>query len=843
MAETELSAPLRRTLLLKIISNKEPQPDDVDSVIELTSSKIVELLQAQSMTFYLVQGNKIKFKHVYYSPSLWGDNKAKREDFEAKREKLLDLELPVGSGIVGKVIERGEPAFFSLSKQNTRPMFNLSKDTGFDVSSMVTVPLIGSKCIGAIQLLNKEPDAIHPEFRRDDLKVLEEVAEYTAPLIQRVIDPKYEMADDKLAVYIAKFTDSHLVLDKNELQIDEKLFEVVGEEIIRGTGVVPTKQLTPTSIAAVMVNPYDYHNREEFERKAELHLEEVMVAPESLINDLLSDFFKTEAAPEAKASDDEEIAGLVDVIGAEYESGESGDGGGDLDDEDSAPIITLANRIVEDAYVLGASDIHIEPQENDLIVRYRIDGVCSEKLRLPKQVAGALSARFKIMSELDIAEKRLPQDGRIVFKKFTKKNIDIDLRVATGPMNFGEKIVMRILDKTKSALPITALGFSEYNLSKYRECIRQPYGMILHCGPTGSGKSMTLFSALREIATPDINIQTAEDPIEYTIPGINQMQMHKQIGLTFARALRAYLRMDPDVILVGEIRDQETAEIAVEAALTGHLLLSTLHTNDAPSTIARFTDMEIEPFMISASLLVVCAQRLMRRVCKACKEEYSPEGNELEILRKALPEWEPGPIFRASEGGCKVCGGTGMKGRVGIHELMRNSDELVRAINEGKETADLKAIAMRTGMYTLHQDSMLKVTEGVSTILEAVGTVPPDMVHADDDLTEAQAKKHQEDEERMREQEAFDLAAKKKAEEDERRAQEADAEADAAEATDAGLEEGADDVAALAEAAAAEAAEDDFSMDDFGGEEDEAPVQKSAGGDDDDLSDFLPKGG
>ncbi|WP_269537324.1 ATPase, T2SS/T4P/T4SS family [Cerasicoccus fimbriatus] len=838
MADTELSAPLRRTLLLKIISNKEPQPEDVDDIIELTSSKIVELLQAQSMTFYLVQGNKIRFKHVYYSPSLWGDNQAKAKDFAEKEVKLKELELPVGTGIVGKVIERGEPAFFSLSKENTRPMFNMAKDTGFDVNSMVTVPLIGSKCIGAIQVLNKEPDAIHPEFRRDDLKVLEEVAEYTAPLIQRLIDPKYEMPDEKLAMYIAKFTDSHLVLDKAELEIDEKLLEVVGEDIIKKTGVVPTKKLTPTSVAAVMVNPYDYNSREEFERVSELHLEEVMVAPESLINSLLGEYFQSAAAPEMRASDDEEISGLVDVIGAEMESGAEAGGGKDLEDEDSAPIITLANRIVEDAYVLGASDIHVEPQENDLIVRYRIDGVCQEKLRLPKQVAGALSARYKIMSELDIAEKRLPQDGRIVFKKYTKKNIDIDLRVATGPMNFGEKIVMRILDKTKSALPITALGFSEYNLSKYRDCIRQPYGMILHCGPTGSGKSMTLFSALREIATPDINIQTAEDPIEYTIPGINQMQMHKQIGLTFARALRAYLRMDPDIILVGEIRDQETAEIAVEAALTGHLLLSTLHTNDAPSTVARFTDMEIEPFMISASLLVVCAQRLMRRVCKSCKEEYMPEGNELEILKRAMPDWEPHPIFRASEGGCKACGGNGMKGRVGIHELMQNSDELVRAINEGRETADLKRIAMATGMYTLHQDSMLKVTEGVTTILEGVGTVPPDITAADAEIAQKQQEKHHQDEERMKEQEAMDIRKK---------AQAAEEGAKPKPKTPAEDDEEMAALKKLAESAAASTDEDimsdmGMSLDDDDLSEEPSPNKSSTSDDDDDLDSFLPKG-
>ena len=483
-----------------------------------------------------------------------------------------------------------------------------------------------------------------------------------------------------------------------------------------------------------MPNPLDYNSREAFQSAIEMQVDEVYTVPSSILNDLIAEYFaEVEKEEEAAApTDDTEIHELADALGSEFDSvGTESTDDDDLDDEESAPIIQLANRVIEDAYISGASDIHIEPQENDLIVRYRVDGVCHEKLKLPAKLSGALVARLKVMSELDIAEKRLPQDGRIVFKKYTKKNIDIDLRVATGPMNFGEKVVMRILDKSKSALPITALGFSDENLGRYRECIRQPYGMILHCGPTGSGKSMTLFSALREIATPDINIQTAEDPIEYTIPGINQMQMKKEIGLTFARALRAYLRMDPDIILVGEIRDQETAEIAVEAALTGHLLLSTLHTNDAPSTVARFTDMGIEPFMISSSMLVVCAQRLMRRVCKHCQEAYMPEGNEAEILQNAIG-WV-GEAFRAKEGGCSKCGGSGMKGRVGIHELMQNNEDLTKAINLGKETATIKRIAMRSGMKTLHQDAMLKVKEGVTTVLEGVSTVPPDMIRLDGD--------------------------------------------------------------------------------------------------------------
>ena len=735
IAGSGISGTLRRTLLIKVISKPQPSREDVSSVIELTSSKVVEALEAQSMTLYLVEGNQIAFKHVYYSPTLWDNAPEREQEFNAKKEKLLDLKIPTGTGVVGACIESGEPAFFSKS-ENSEAMFSMAKNTGFDVTSMLTVPLKTSKVIGAIQVLNKEPDAPTREFAQEDLRVVQEVAEYSAPLLQRMLDPKFEIDDRETAKFVARYTDCPLVSSEEEITIDEKLIEVVGDSVIRREGVFPYKRLSPTSVAALMSNPLDYPRRESFHTATELFVEEVSVAPSSLIDKFLKQYFIADSTAEEGPQVDSDMSELADVIGEEYASG-GGDGDinpDDMDSEDSAPIIQLANRIVEDAYVSGASDIHIEPQEGDLIVRYRIDGICNEKLKLPKAVAGALSARLKVMADLDIAEKRLPQDGRIVFKKFTKKNIDIDLRVATGPMNFGEKIVMRILDKSKSALPITALGFSEGNLVRYRECIIQPYGMILHCGPTGSGKSMTLFSALREVANPEINVQTAEDPIEYTIPGINQMQMHKQIGLTFAAALRCYLRMDPDVILVGEIRDQETAEIAIEAALTGHLLLSTLHTNDASSTIARFTDMGIEPFMISASLLVVCAQRLMRRVCKNCKVPYEPTGNEQAIMLKAL-NWT-GNISKAGDDGCPMCGGIGYKGRVGVHELMTSSDELVKAINEGAETAVIKEIARNTAqMKTLHQDSLLKVREGITTVLESLSNVVPDSIASYPDAT------------------------------------------------------------------------------------------------------------
>jgi type IV pilus assembly protein PilB len=727
MAAPSIASALRRSLLIKIISKPAPSKEDVASVIELTASKVVEALQAQSMTFYLVEGNDIAFKQIYYSPSLWSDDPSKETKFREMEAKLLQLKIPVGTGVVGKVIQTGEPVFFRNTDSHAPMMASLAKTTGFEVRSMLTVPLKTTLTLGAIQTLNKEFSAgTNGEFTEADLKLLNEVAEYSAALIHRMIDPKFQVGPDDMARFVSKLTDLPLVLKAEELEIDDKLVETTGDAIIRREGIFPHKSLGPGSVAVVMTNPLDYAKRESFTLATELNIDEVRVVSATLFETLVKRYFKD--SKQSSGGDDVDIGSVTKVISDAYES--DADGADlktfDLESEDSAPIIQLANRIVEDAYISGASDIHIEPMEKDLLVRYRIDGLCQEKLRLPKQVATALVTRLKIMCNLDISERRLPQDGRIVFKKFTKKNIDIDLRVATGPMNFGEKVVMRILDKQKSTLPLQALGFSEENLARYRECIRQPYGMILHCGPTGSGKSMTLYSALAEVNTPDVNIQTAEDPIEYTLPGLNQMQMNRQIGLTFARALRCYLRMDPDVILVGEIRDEETAGIASEAALTGHLLVSTLHTNDAPSTVTRLSEMGIEPFNISASLVCVCAQRLLRRVCKNCKMPYEPEGREKQIIEKALG-WS-GQIFKANPQGCPVCNGQGYKGRVGIHELMVNCEALTEAINKEVEVAELKRIAMKTGMKTLHQDSMLKVKMGLTTVEEALANVPPDLI-------------------------------------------------------------------------------------------------------------------
>ncbi len=394
-------------------------------------------------------------------------------------------------------------------------------------------------------------------------------------------------------------------------------------------------------------------------------------------------------------------------------------------DEKSGPIIRLVNQLIENAHAMGASDIHVEPWETEVVVRYRIDGNMRVVNRFPQaRLIHPLVSRIKIMASMDIVERRLPQDGRIVFKKFSPKGLDVDLRVATAPMSHGEKVVMRILDKRKAVLPLTELGMSPRHLKTYSEQLATPYGMILHVGPTGSGKSMTLYAALHEIQRPDLNIQTAEDPIEYTLAGINQMQVNREIGLTFERALRSYLRQDPDVLLVGEIRDLETAEVAIEAALTGHLLLSTLHTNDASSTIVRLVEMGIEPFMVSSSLVLVCAQRLLRRLCRECKEAYQPDRYERRLV--GVDPETPVTLYRAR--GCGRCNEIGYRGRIGTHEICVPDDAMRKVIaSKGATAEELKRLAVETcGMTTLYWDAMEKVRAGICSLDDVLTEVRRD---------------------------------------------------------------------------------------------------------------------
>ena len=386
---------------------------------------------------------------------------------------------------------------------------------------------------------------------------------------------------------------------------------------------------------------------------------------------------------------------------------------------EAAPVVRLVNVLMVDSLRRGASDIHVEPYERDFRIRFRIDGVLYDVMHPPMKLRDPLISRLKIMSKLDISEKRLPQDGRIKIKvKVDNRSRELDFRVSTLPTLFGEKVVLRLLDKDKLMLDMTKLGFEPGSLEKFKRNISNPYGMVLVTGPTGSGKTNTLYSALQSLNTPETNIMTAEDPVEFNLHGINQVQMKEQIGLNFAAALRSFLRQDPNIVLVGEIRDFETAEIAIKAALTGHLVLSTLHTNDAPSTISRLVNMGIEPFLVATSVNLIQAQRLIRVICKNCKEEvHIPVEGLIEI--GFTPEEAPGiKLYKGK--GCKVCNGTGYKGRIGLYEVMEITEELRELIIIGASAMELRRKAIELGMITLRESGLCKIRDGITTIEEVV---------------------------------------------------------------------------------------------------------------------------
>ena len=403
---------------------------------------------------------------------------------------------------------------------------------------------------------------------------------------------------------------------------------------------------------------------------------------------------------EVAASEDD-----VDVVDLERASGD-------------APVVRLCNAILLNAIKKNASDIHIEPYEKALRVRYRIDGVLHEEMAPPLALRNAIASRIKIMSSLDIAERRLPQDGRIKLK--LGKGREMDYRVSCLPTLFGEKIVLRLLDKSNLQLDMTKLGFEEKALKDFKKAIHMPFGMVLVTGPTGSGKTTTLYSALSDINKPETNISTAEDPVEFNLHGINQVQMHEDIGLNFAAALRSFLRQDPDTIMVGEIRDFETAEIAVKAALTGHMVLSTLHTNDAPSTITRLLNMGIEPFLVTASVNLVVAQRLARKICSDCVAEVQVEEAKLIDVGFKPDELSSVKVFEGM--GCDTCNNSGYKGRIALYEVMSFTDRLKEMVLQGCTTAELKVEMLNEGIKSLRLSGLTKILEGTTTI-EEVGRV------------------------------------------------------------------------------------------------------------------------
>jgi general secretion pathway protein E len=393
----------------------------------------------------------------------------------------------------------------------------------------------------------------------------------------------------------------------------------------------------------------------------------------------------------------------------------------DLESDDEAPIIRLVNSLVSQAVKDGASDIHVEPYERELLVRFRVDGLLYEIIRPPKRFQNSIISRVKIMGGLNIAEKRLPQDGRIRLKVAGR---DFDIRVSSVPTSYGERIVMRLLDRSSVMRDLADIGFSPYNLKKIDQLIQAAHGIILVTGPTGSGKTSTLYACLAKINRPDLNILTIEDPVEYQLKGIGQVQANPKIGLTFASGLRSFLRQDPDVIMVGEIRDRETAEIAIQASLTGHLVFSTIHTNDAPGAVTRLVDMQVEPFLVASSLLAVLAQRLVRTICSYCREGYTPKEEELNEIGVTIKE---APIVYRGKG-CDHCQQTGYRGRIGIFELMTINDEVRASIMNNSDASTLKNIAREHGMKTLREDGALKVIQGLTTVAEVTRVTREDEV-------------------------------------------------------------------------------------------------------------------
>ncbi len=495
-------------------------------------------------------------------------------------------------------------------------------------------------------------------------------------------------------------------------EVDSTVVKLIPEETARRYEVVPLSRVG-SSLTIAMVDPTNVFAMDDIKFMTGFNIEPV-VASEAAIQDALKKFYGS--AEDRIHQLEKEYA---DDAALELEAEQEEISMDQLEKAaDEAPVVRLVNVILTEAVKKGCSDIHMEPYEKEYRVRFRIDGMLQTIMNPPMKLKDAITSRIKIMSKLDISEKRLPQDGRIMLRmNFDGKKKQLDYRVSVLPTLFGEKVVMRLLDKENLRLDMTKLGFEPESLEKLKRAIVKPYGMVLVTGPTGSGKTNTLYSSIAALNTPDTNIVTAEDPVEFQLPGINQVQMKEAIGLNFAAALRSFLRQDPNIILVGEIRDFETAEIAIKAALTGHMVLSTLHTNDAPATISRLMNMGIEPFLVATSVHLICAQRLVRRVCQSCKV---PEDLPTQALIDAgfTPEEAKTVKVFAKGPGCDVCGGRGYKGRVGLYEVLEITDELRELILVGASALELRRKGIEQGMITLRRSGLRKVMEGATSIEE-----------------------------------------------------------------------------------------------------------------------------
>jgi type IV pilus assembly protein PilB len=500
-------------------------------------------------------------------------------------------------------------------------------------------------------------------------------------------------------------------------EIDPNVIKLIPQDTAMRYQVIPLSRVGSV-LTIAMTDPTNVFAMDDIKFMTGFNVEPV-VASESAIGEAITRFYG------GAETNHEELSKMMKDLAMDDQELELAGEETELDTAtlekaaEEAPIIKLVNLILTDSVKRGASDIHIEPYELEMRVRFRVDGVLQTVMTPPLRLKDAITSRIKIMAKLDIAEKRLPQDGRIMIKyKADNKKKELDFRVSTVPTLFGEKIVLRLLDKENLRLDMTKLGFEPESLKKFERNILKPYGMVLVTGPTGSGKTNTLYSSVARLNTVDTNIMTAEDPVEFQLAGINQVQMKEQIGLNFAAALRAFLRQDPNIILVGEIRDFETAEIAVKAALTGHLVLSTLHTNDAPSTISRLMNMGIEPFLVATSVNLICAQRLVRRICPNCKEEQEVPEQALIDAGYTPDELKRTKIYHGK--GCSTCNKGGYKGRTGLYEVMEINDELRELILVGASALELKKKAIEQGMLTLRRSGLVKVAAGMTTMEEVL---------------------------------------------------------------------------------------------------------------------------
>jgi type IV pilus assembly protein PilB len=498
-------------------------------------------------------------------------------------------------------------------------------------------------------------------------------------------------------------------INLDEFEIDQAVIALIPEDVASKHNVIPVNRAGSTLILAT-ADPSNIFALDDIKFLTGYNIQPVVAAEDAIKRAVDKYYDQSTSLEEVMGDFDDSDIDLVH----------------DSDDVDvnelakaseDAPVVKLVNLILTDAVKKVASDVHIEPYERSFRVRYRIDGVLYEAMKPPMKLKAAIISRVKIMAELDIAERRLPQDGRIKLK--LGRGREMDFRVSVLPTLFGEKVVLRLLDKSNLQLDMTKLGFEEGQLKVFKAAIHQPFGMVLVTGPTGSGKTTTLYSALSELNKISDNLSTAEDPVEFNLPGINQVQIHEEIGLNFAAALRSFLRQDPDIIMVGEIRDFETAEIAVKAALTGHMVLSTLHTNDAPSTVNRLLNMGIEPFLVASSVNCIVAQRLARRVCEDCREN-DPEVDQAALIEAGMPEALAKKTVPVRGSGCRNCSETGYRGRVALYEVMELRDELKEFVLNGASALELKREAVRLGMSSLRQSALRKLAEGITTLAEVL---------------------------------------------------------------------------------------------------------------------------